>query len=112
MDENGGAAVDPQVILESPSQTTSSIKEMPDEPTAPRRNSTDDNDPTRPRKRPAVMAPAEEPNKHLSIPGADESAIAVSFFFFLFLPLPVASSFLLHALRSLSSSFINGQLCW
>ena len=55
MDQNGeletnSMALDPV----SPSSNTS--RDLLDEPTAPRRNSTDDNDTTRPRKRPAVMA--------------------------------------------------------
>ena len=59
MDGNGESESN-SMNLDPVSPGSSNPRGMLDEPAAPRRNSTDDNDPTRPRKRPAVMVASED----------------------------------------------------
>jgi hypothetical protein len=59
MERNGESDTN-SMVLDPVSPSSSNSRDMLDEPTVPRRNSTDDNDTTRPRKRPAVMAGSEE----------------------------------------------------
>lgn len=57
------------------SPASSNSKEVSDEPAAPRRNSIDDNDPSRPRKRLAAMAIYDDAdNTKQALPAKDEQA--------------------------------------
>ncbi|KAL7275754.1 hypothetical protein RUND412_001304 [Rhizina undulata] len=56
MENNGQDLELNSLALDPVSPASNTSKDMLDEPAAPRRNSTDDNDPTRPRKRLAAMA--------------------------------------------------------
>ncbi|KAF8540862.1 hypothetical protein BDD12DRAFT_804231 [Trichophaea hybrida] len=66
MDQNGESDTN-SMVLDPVSPGSNNSRDMLDEPAAPRRNSTDDNDTTRPRKRPAVMAGSEEQRENLAI---------------------------------------------
>lgn len=66
MDQNGKSDTN-SMVLDPVSPGSNNSRDMLDEPAAPRRNSTDDNDTTRPRKRPAVMAGSEEQRENLVI---------------------------------------------
>lgn len=61
--EQNGQTVFESMILDTDSAINDTPKDMLDEPSLPRRNSADDVDVSRPRKRPAVMISGDDQNE-------------------------------------------------
>lgn len=74
MEKNG--ELDSNLMAVDPvSPASSNSKEVSDEPAAPRRNSIDDNDPTRPRKRLAAMAIHDNADNNKQAPSTKDEVL-------------------------------------